>query len=71
MNSESLKRIAYRKHEAAQALGISIRTLDAWLADVNPPPHFRRGNVLLFPHNELLAWMQIQARSGENAEKID
>lgn len=55
-----LPRIAYRQNEAAQVLGVSDKTLRDWMDSENPPPNFRRGKVLLFPREELIAWMRSQ-----------
>lgn len=67
MSEKALPRIAYKQHEAAQVLGISDRTLRDWMVGDNPPPSFRRGNVLLFPHDGLLAWMQAQTVTADAA----
>ena len=61
MSNDKLPRIAYRQHEAAQVLGVSDRTMRDWMAGENPPPSFRRGKVLLFPHAGLVRWLQLQA----------
>ena len=63
MTTNLLPRIAYKQTEAAQVLGISDRTLRDWMAGDSPPPSFRRGKVLLFPHDALLAWMKAQSES--------
>ena len=63
MPANHLPRIAYKQIEAAQVLGVSDRTLRDWMASDNPPPSFRRGKVLLFPHGALLDWMKAQSES--------
>ena len=60
MKTNVLPRIAYKQNEAAQVLGVSDRTLRDWMAGDNPPPSFRRGKILLFPHDQLVKWMQKQ-----------
>ena len=60
MPANQLPRIAYKQIEAAQVLGVSDRTLRDWMASDNPPPSFRRGKILLFPHDQLVKWMQKQ-----------
>ena len=53
-----LPRLALRPKEAAEALGISERTLRQLLPEL---PHFRRGGVVLLPVEELRAWLREQA----------
>ena len=57
---KDLPRIAYKQNEAAKVLGVSDRTLRDWVASDNPPPHFRKRGVMLFPHQELVEWMKKQ-----------
>lgn len=71
MITNALPRIAYKQSEAAQVLGISDRTLRDWMAGDNPPPSFRRGKVLLFPHDALLEWMRTLSESEDVEGKID
>lgn len=61
--SVQLPRIAYRSSEAAESLGISERTLASWMQSDNPPPSIKRGNVLLYPHTALVAWLDNQVES--------
>ena len=61
----TLPRIAYKQLEAAQVLGVSDRTLRDWMKGDNPPPSFRRGKVLLFPHDELTDWMKKQTTQSQ------
>jgi hypothetical protein len=60
VTTSDLPRIAYRQQEAAQVLGVSDRTLRDWMDGDNPPPSFRRGKVLLFPHDGLIEWLRLQ-----------
>jgi len=56
--------------EAAHVCGVSVRTFSDWLKSPdNPPPHFRRGGVILVPRRELERWLANQAAgaSGERA----
>jgi len=52
--------LALRPKEAAQALGVSARTLWAWTA-AREIPHLRRGAVLLYPVADLQRWLSEQA----------
>jgi len=61
-----IPRLALRRAEAAAALSISDRTLDAW-TQAGDIPHIRRGGVLLYPIAELSAWLAEQAGRGDAA----
>ena len=61
-------RLALRPKEAAEALGISERTLRQILPEL---PHFRVGGVVLLPVEELKAWLREQASAeGSRAEAL-
>ena len=61
-NKPQLRRLAYRPADAAQVCGVSERTFVTWLkSNDNPPPHFRRGGVVLIPRKELEKWLANQA----------
>ena len=59
---ELRNRLSLRAGEAAQVLGISERTLRHWLPRL---PHIREGNVLLFPVDQLRAWLSDRVRQQE------
>ncbi len=62
MTLDSLNgRLALRPKEAAQALGLSERTLRAILPRL---PHLRVGNSVLIPIDALRDWLRQEARSG-------
>ena len=60
--------LALRPREAAKALGVSERTLWTLTHGQNPPPHFRVGNAVLYPVNELRSWLTQQSQKGVNNE---
>src|SRR5262245_10351650 len=53
-------RLALRPKEAAEALGLSERTLRRLLPEI---PHVRRDGVLLFPVEPLRRWLEDEARA--------
>lgn len=55
--------LALRPREAAEALGVSERTLWDWTqrGDV---PHVRRGKTILYPVDTLRKWLDEQATAG-------
>jgi hypothetical protein len=53
-------RITLRPNEAAAVLGVSERTFRTLLPRL---PHFREGNVVLIPVDELRCWAGERARS--------
>ena len=53
-------RLALRPREAAEAHGISERTLREWLPEL---PHIRRGGVVLIPVEPLRDWLRDEARN--------
>jgi len=61
-------RLALRPKEAAEALGISERTLRQILPEL---PHVRVGGVVLLPLEALRAWLTDQAKTEQGrAEKV-
>ena len=61
-------RLALRPREAAEALGVSERTLRKMLPQL---PHVRRGGVVLLPVEALRRWLEEQAQSeGSRADAI-
>ncbi len=61
-NAPQLKRLAYRPGDAARVCGVSERTFSDWLkSSDDPPPHFRRGGVVLVPRRGLERWLAEQA----------
>jgi excisionase family DNA binding protein len=55
-------RLALRPAEAAEALGISERTLRALLPEL---PHVRTGGVVLLPVDGLRRWLDEKTKAGE------
>jgi excisionase family DNA binding protein len=66
-------RLALRPKEAAEALGVSERTLRKWMRDEGLP-YFRVDGAVLLPRAELERWMLertgSQQRTDEIAEQI-
>ena len=66
-------RLALRPKEAAEALGVSERTLRKWMRDESLP-YFRVEGAVRIPVGDLTAWMRerlrSQARCDEVAEEI-
>ncbi len=60
-------RIAVRRNELSEMLGVSVRTLDDLLAKGEGPPHFRfgGGRIVLFPVKSAEEWAIDQARAAE------
>lgn len=58
-------RITLRPAEAAEVLGVSERTLRTFLPRL---PHFREGNVVLIPVDELRRWARERAKTQRAAE---
>ena len=55
-----IPRLALRREEAAEALGVSDRTLYEW-TKAGDVPHVRRGGVLLYPVDQLRQWLAERA----------
>jgi hypothetical protein len=58
-------RITLRPAEAAAALGVSERTFRSLLPRL---PHFREGNVVLVPVDELRRWASERARGSGSVD---
>lgn len=68
--TSQLRRLAYRPADAARVCGVSERTFSDWLkSSINPPPHFRRGGVVLVPRRELERWLAEQATQASENRK--
>ncbi len=65
-----IPRLALRLAEAAEAIGVSDKTLSGWIKSGDGPPHVRRNGVLMFPVDGLRTWLMQQAaqRSGAGRE---
>ena len=61
--ARQLRRLAYRPADAASVCGVSERTFAQWIKSENPPPHFKRGNVVLVPRRELEKWLTEQLQT--------
>jgi excisionase family DNA binding protein len=55
-------RLALRPREAADALGVSLRTLRRMLHEL---PHVRRAGAVLIPVDGLRRWLEAQAEAEE------
>ncbi len=53
-------RLALRQREAAEAIGVSPRTLWSWTQS-GDVPHIRRGKTILYPVEALRRWLNKQA----------
>ncbi len=53
-----ITKLFYRKKDVADKIGISIRTLDRWVADGAGPPSVKIGGLALFPAEELDDWIR-------------
>ncbi len=56
----SAERLALRPKEAAEALGISERTLRQLLPEL---PTVRRGNIVLIPVEQLRSWLRDESEA--------
>ena len=54
--------LALRSREAAQALGVSERTLWEW-TNRGDVPHIRRGKIILYPVAALERWLAEQGHA--------
>ena len=64
MDADATLKLCLRPREAAEALGVSARTLWTWTKKLGVP-HVRNGNVVLYPVDALQEWLrQRQERSG-------
>ncbi len=57
-----VERLTYTQPQAAQAIGVSVRTLRTWTRQ-GKVPHFKDGNVLRYPVRALERWLNDQART--------
>ena len=63
------RRLALRPREAAEALGVSERTLRAWMRDEGLP-YLRVGGAVRIPVAELGKWMAQRVASRRSAAEI-
>lgn len=57
-----MDRLVFSRREAAQALGVSLPTLDGFLYRAEAPlPHLRAGRKILIPVNGLQAWLRAES----------
>lgn len=56
--------LAMNQREAAEALGVSERTLRNW-TKAGTVPHCRLNGVLRYPTDRLLAWLESQTKGGD------
>lgn len=58
LNSAGVRKGCLGSRDAAKFLSISRRTLWTWTKDTKDPfPHLRKGGRVLYPVNELEAWI--------------
>ena len=62
-------RLALRPGEAAQALGVSERTLRKWMRDESLP-YFRVDGAVRIPVGDLTAWMNERLRSQQRTDDV-
>ncbi|NLX21649.1 MAG: helix-turn-helix domain-containing protein [Phycisphaerae bacterium] len=64
-------RLALRTREAAEAIGVSERTLWTWTQQ-GDVPFIKRGKATLYPIRELTAWLssQVQRSPAEEAARL-
>ena len=53
---DSVPRLSLTRSEAAEALGVSVNTIDAWIRNASLP-HLKVGRCVLFPVHELEKWL--------------
>lgn len=61
---EHVPRIALRREEAAEALGVSDRTLWTW-TKAGDVPHVRIGGVVMYPVDGLRDWLASRQNGNE------
>lgn len=66
IDTAPVPRLALRRAEAAEALGVSDRTLQDWVRKESVP-HIRINGCLLFPVSELQQWLAERSTAMENA----
>ena len=53
-----MEKFTFGRKEAAEAVGVSLPTLDAMLnREANPVPHFRIGKKVLIPVESFRQWL--------------
>lgn len=62
-------RLALRPPEAAEALGVSERTLRKWMRD-DGLPFFRLDGVVCLPVAGLREWMEERVRAAHRADEV-
>ena len=62
-------RLALRPKEAAEALGISERTLREWMRNEGLP-FARVGRLVVIPHIELLSWLAARVEAACGPDEI-
>lgn len=62
---QPVPRLALRREEAAEALGISDRTLWTWTRS-GDVPHVRIGGVVMYPIDGLREWLASRQSGAEN-----
>ena len=62
-------RLTLRPPEAAQALGVSERTLRKWMRD-GGLPYLRRDGIVLIPRAELEDWLRDQVGSSNDTDEL-
>ncbi len=62
-------RLALRAKEAAEALGISARTLRKWMREEGLP-YLRLDGVVMIPRSELDEWMAARVESEHRADDL-
>jgi helix-turn-helix protein len=58
-------RTALTRKELAEALSVSIRTVEAWALRREGPPYLIVGGKALYPLDWLDTWLDAQPRGGE------
>jgi excisionase family DNA binding protein len=62
-------RLAFRPKEAADALGISVRTLRKWMRDERLP-YLKLDGAVLIPRRTLLQWMAERVESSRESDEL-
>jgi len=66
-NPTPIPHLALRPRQAAEALGVSERTLWSW-TQAGDVPHIKRGKATLYPVRELQQWLSEQVSPSPAAE---
>jgi len=67
--SQSAGTMALRRKQAAKALNLSERRIDQLVAE-GAIPHFRCGRAVLFPFDQLQAWIAARTVGGAIVETM-